>query len=173
MQGNRETGLALDGYNSGTSGQVLNATIINNTFYRNATASSSGEIAMTKASNCVISNNVFYTNARMLFYVESITPQQNNRFDYNTWFTPTGTVTVQWAGKSYSSFSTYQSGAKQDTHSINKNPLFVSTSDFHLQTSSPSRNIADVTAIKDATQLDKDGLPLVKNNVSGMGAYQQ
>ncbi|UPK72264.1 right-handed parallel beta-helix repeat-containing protein [Chitinophaga filiformis] len=173
LQENREAGLALGGYNSETSGQVLNATIINNTFYRNSVNASTGEIAMTKASNCVVSNNIFYTNAKLLFYVESITPQQNNRFDYNTWFTPTGTVSVQWAGKSYSSFATYQTGAKQDAHSINKDPLFVSTSDFHLQSGSPSRNIADVTAIKDATQLDKDGLPLVKNNVSSMGAYQQ
>ncbi|SFF09709.1 Right handed beta helix region [Chitinophaga sp. CF118] len=173
LLGNKETGLALGGYNSGTSGQVLNATIINNTFYRNSTDASSGEIAMTKASNCVISNNIFYTNARLLFYVESISPQQNNRFDYNTWFTPTGTVTVQWAGKSYSSFTAYQSGAKQDAHSINKDPLFVNTSDFHLQSSSPSRNIANISVITDVTQLDKDGLPLVKNNVSSMGAYQQ
>lgn len=173
LQSNRETGLALGGYNSGTSGQVLNATIINNTFYRNSTNASSGEIAMTKASNCIIANNVFYTNAARLFYVESISPQASNSFDYNTWFTPSGSVSVTWAGKSYSSFTAYQTGAKQDAHSINKDPLFVSTTDYHLQSSSPSRNIANVSLIKDATQLDKDGLPLISNGVSSHGAYQR
>lgn len=170
---NKETGLAIGGYDSGTSGQVLSTTVYNNTFYRNSSSSSSGEIVMTKASNCTFYNNIFYTNASLLFYVEKITPQANNLFDYNTWFTPSGSVSVSWAGKSYATFAKYQSGTSQDAHSLNKDPLFLSTTDYHLQASSASRNMASVSAIKDATQLDKDGLLLLNNGVSSMGAYQQ
>jgi hypothetical protein len=173
LVGNKETGLAIGGYNSGTSGQVLNSSIFNNTFYKNGTSSSGGEIAMTKASNCVFSNNIFYTSGSQLFYVEKITPQANNTFDYNTWFTPGGSVSVSWAGKSYTSFAKYQSGTSQDAHSINKDPLFLSATDYHLQSGSPSRNVANVGVIKDATQLDKDGLLLLNKGISSMGAYQQ
>lgn len=177
---NKDAGLAIGGYDAGTSGQVLNTYVINNTFYHNAMESStSGEVAMSKASNCVIANNVFYGYGRLLLAVQAITPQANNSFDYNCWYpSPTSLpgTTVSWGNTSYTSIAAYQAGTQQDLHSVNADPLFTNiisgNTDFHLRTGSPATGTGDISVIKETSQLDMDGHSLIQAGHTNMGAYQ-
>ncbi len=178
---NEVTGLAIGGYDSGTSGQVTNSTFRNNSFFKNNTNNDgSGEFYITKASNCTIGNNVFYTNSEnTLFSLENISPQTGNIIDYNDWYTPTGNasdININWRNTSYSSFTTYKTKTGQDAHSTFKDPLFVSTGtnpDLHLKTGSPGLLTGNPAWITDATEKDLDGKPRVVNGKVDMGAYQQ
>jgi hypothetical protein len=178
---NQITGIALGGYDSGTSGQVVNCIIRNNTFFKNDTKNDgSGELYITKASNCTIGNNVFYTNAQnTLFSFENISPQTGNIIDYNDWFTQTGNasdITINWRNTSYGSFADYKTKTGQDAHSFFRDPLFISTGttpDLHVKTGSPALRTGNAAWITDATEKDLDGKPRVVNGAVDMGAYQQ
>ena len=177
---NEVTGLAIGGYNTGTTGQVTNCIVRNNSFFKNNTNNDgSGEFYMTKASNCTIGNNVFYTNSQnTLFSLENISPQTGNIIDYNDWYTQSGNasdININWRNTSYESFSTYKTKTGQDAHSFFKDPLFTSltTPDLHLKTGSPALKTGNVAWITDATEKDLDGKPRVVNGLVDMGAYQQ
>jgi hypothetical protein len=178
---NEVTGLAIGGYDSGTSGQVTNSTFRNNSFFKNNTNNDgSGEIYITKASNCTIGNNVFYTNSQnTLLSLENISPQTGNIIDYNNWFTQTGNasdININWRNTSYSSFATYKTKTGQDAHSFFQDPLFVSigtSPDLHLKTGSAGLLTGNPAWITDATEKDLDGKPRVVNGKVDMGAYQQ
>jgi hypothetical protein len=179
---NEITGIAIGGYDTGTTGQVINCIIRNNTLYKNDTKNDgSGEIYMTKASNCTIGNNVFYTNSQnTLFSLENISPQSGNTFDYNDWFTASGNasdITINWRTKTYSTFTAYKTNTGQDAHSFFKDPLFTNAAatnpDLHVKTGSPCLRTGNVSWITDATEKDLDGKPRVVNGAVDMGAYQQ
>jgi hypothetical protein len=178
---NEVTGLAIGGYNSGTTGQVTNCTIRNNSFFKNNTNNDgSGEFYMTKASNCTIGNNVFYTNGQnTLFSLENISPQTGNIIDYNDWFTQTGNasdININWRNTSYESFTDYKTKTGQDAHSFFRDPLFSSTGtnpDLHVKTGSPCLRTGNASWITDATEKDLDGKSRVVNGAVDMGAYQQ
>jgi hypothetical protein len=178
---NQVTGLAIGGYDSGTTGQVINSVFRNNSFFKNNTLNDgSGEFYMTKASNCTIGNNVFYTNGEnTLFSLENISPQTGNIIDYNDWYTQGGNasdININWRNTSYSSFTTYKTKTGQDAHSFFQDPLFVSmatTPDLHLKTGSPALRTGNVAWITDAAEKDLDGKPRVVNGAVDMGAYQQ
>ncbi|WP_205514272.1 right-handed parallel beta-helix repeat-containing protein [Longitalea arenae] len=179
---NEITGVAIGGYDAGTTGQVINCIIRNNSFYKNDSKNDgSGEIYLTKASNCTIGNNVFYTNSQnTLFSLENISPQSGNTFDYNAWFTETGNasdITVNWRSNSYHSFTAYKTKTGHDVHSFFQDPLFVnagaSNPDLHLKTASHCLRAGNPSWITDATEKDLDGKPRVVNGVVDMGAYQQ
>ena len=177
---NEVTGLAIGGYDGGTTGQVVNCIIRNNSFFKNNTNNDgSGEFYMTKASNCTIGNNVFYTNSQnTLFSLENISPQTGNIIDYNDWYTQTGNasdININWRNTSYESFSTYKTKTAQDAHSSFKDPLFTSLTapDLHVKTGSPCLRTGNAAWITDATEVDLDGKPRVVNGAVDMGAYQQ
>ncbi|WP_166437325.1 right-handed parallel beta-helix repeat-containing protein [Niastella caeni] len=178
---NQITGIAIGGYDDGTTGQVINSIFRNNSFFKNNTDNDgSGEIYITKASNCTIGNNVFYTNSQnTLFSLENISPQSGNSFDYNDWFTPSGNandIWINWRNTGYDSFSAYKAGTGQDAHSFFKDPLFVSvgaTPDLHVKTGSPCLRSGNLSWITDASEKDLDGKPRVVNGAVDMGAYQQ
>jgi len=178
---NEVTGLAIGGYDGGTTGQVTNCIIRNNSFFKNNTNNDgSGEFYMTKASNCTIGNNAFYTNSQnTLFSLENISPQTGNIIDYNDWYTQTGNasdININWRNTSYSSFTTYKTKTAQDAHSSFKDPLFTSigtTPDLHVKAGSPCLKTGNAAWITDATEVDLDGKPRVVNGAVDMGAYQQ
>lgn len=177
---NQEAGMAIGGYTTSTTGQVLNCTITNNTFVANNYANDgSGEIDMTKASNCTFKNNIFYTNAQnLLVTIENIAPQAGNVFDYNCWYTPNNDSTdinVNWKNTSYSTFQQYKSGSGFDAHSFFKNPLLVNASiaspDFHLQNTSPCINAGDPAYVVAIGETDVAGDFRRVGNID-IGAYE-
>jgi hypothetical protein len=179
---NQITGIAIGGYDAGTTGQVVNCIFRNNSFFKNDTNhDGSGEIYITKASNCTIGNNVFYTNSQnTLFSLENISPQSGNIIDYNDWFTENGNpsdITINWRNNSYYSFTNYKTKTGQDVHSFFQDPLFISTGvpnpDLHVKTGSPCLRSGNPSWITDAGEKDFDGKPRVVNGAVDMGAYQQ
>lgn len=182
IEGSQEAGMALGGYDAGTSGQVLKCLVINNTFFRNGIAGGGGELAITKASDCKIMNNIFYGGTSLLLYGEKISPQQNNTLDYNNWFTTVaGSPLFTWAGKSYNTFDAWKNGTKQDLSSLNVDPKFVSiqngNTDLHLQAGSPLREKGDdgitgLTFPSDVMERDLDDFPFTDVYPS-LGAYQK
>jgi hypothetical protein len=182
IEGNQEAGMALGGYDAGTSGQVLKCMVINNTFFRNGIVGGGGELAITKASDCKIMNNIFYGGTSLLLYGEAISPQQNNTFNYNGWFTTvTGGPLFTWAGKNYNTFDAWKSATKQDFSSINVDPKFVSVqnsnTDLHLQAGSALRKRADEPIIWETFRSDVAGRDLDGESFGAefpnIGAYQK
>jgi len=142
---NQQAGMAIGGYTTATTGQVLNSTFRNNTFFQNNSLNDgTGELSLTKLSNCTLENNIFYTNSQnVLMSVDNISPQTNNIFNYNCWFTPsnnTNNITVNWRTSTYATFADYKNGASQEVNSIYSNPNLnnpvLPMPDLHLLTTS-------------------------------------
>jgi len=93
---NKEAGLSIGGYTSSTTGQVLNSSVLNNTFLKNDYSNSGiGEIYITKMSNCKIRNNIFYTNTQnILISRDNISPFSNNNINYNCWYILRATAAI-------------------------------------------------------------------------------
>ena len=178
---NQETGLAIGGYTTATTGQVLNSVIRNNTFFQNNYANDgNGEIYMTKASNCIFKNNIFYTNSQnTLMWVDVITPQNNNVFSYNCWYTPNNdstNISVQWKASSYTTFNSYRVGAAEEAGSQYANPLVktatLPTPDLHLTATSPCINKGDLGTVISTGETDYEGNPRVISGRIDEGAYE-
>lgn len=178
---NDDAGLAFGGYDKKTTGQVLNCSFYNNTFYMNDVGrNGNGEVLITKATNCKMENNIFYTGTEaLLFTLTPITPQQNNTFNFNCFYSPDGNpnnVSVNWLKKEYDSFAAYKTATKQDGQSQYVNPNFknptASAPDFHLTALSTITKAGDISAITDPTQTDYDGIALINSGTTTMGAFQ-
>lgn len=175
-------GIAIGGYDPATTGQVINCIFRNNSLFKNnTTKDGSGEILITKASNCIIGNNVFYTNSqKTLFSLTNMTPQSGNSLDYNAWCTETGNasnITINWRSISFYSFSDYRSNTGQDAHSFFLDPLFINAGapnpDWHLRTGSPCLRAGNPSWTTDPAEKDFDGKPGTTNGKVDMGTYQQ
>ncbi|MBK1894988.1 T9SS type A sorting domain-containing protein [Chryseobacterium paridis] len=178
---NIQAGLSIGGYNNATTGQVINSTIRNNTFLQNNTLNDgTGEISMTKASNCVFENNIFYTGPEnVLMSIDNMSPQSNNNFNYNCWYTPNNNqndITVNWRGTSYDTFSAYRSATGQDANSLYANPNLVSTSstapDVHLNAASVCINKGKPTTAIASGELDFYGAGRISNTIIDIGASE-
>lgn len=109
---NKESGLAIGGYDTQTTGQVVGALVRNNCFYRNDSLyTGSGEMYITKASDCMFRNNGFNVNEQnILFSREDISPQTNNGMDFDAWWVPTGDpmdAEVNWGPNVISGYADY------------------------------------------------------------------
>ncbi|MEX2115886.1 MAG: choice-of-anchor Q domain-containing protein [Bacteroidota bacterium] len=178
---NKQGGMAVGGYTTVTTGQVLNTIIRNNTFFQNNSINDgTGELFITKASNCAFENNVFYTNSQnVLMNVVSISPQTNNTLDYNCWYTPSAnpnSITVNWNTSTYTSFSSYQAGAAQEGNSIYSNPLLTNpalpTPILHLLAASPCINTGKPTTVIGGGETDYDGNVRLIAGIIDIGAYE-
>jgi hypothetical protein len=157
--------------------RILSSYIYNNTFYGvdpNLVSPYMSFIFLHAGSNSVIKNNIFYNN---------INPAVNSTFsclnvasdagtvtsDYNLFYVLSATRLLNWKGTSYSKsqLATYKSVKAQDTHSPNPaNPLFVSSSDYHLQSGSPAID----AGIGVGLTTDYDGNTY--HNPPSIGAYE-
>ena len=149
-------GLAIGGYDAGTSGQVTGALIRNNDLYNNdSLREGSGELYMTKAVNCVFRNNIFYTNDQhVLMTREDIAPQNGNTFDHDAWFTLGGDpldAEVDWGGNTLAGYDAFTSTSGWEAQGFYANPLFNSATpnymNFGLQTGSPCIDAGDPTTV--------------------------
>ncbi|MBI3500248.1 MAG: T9SS type A sorting domain-containing protein [Bacteroidetes bacterium] len=179
---NKEAGLAIGGYTSSTTGQVLNSSVLNNTFLKDDYSNSgTGEIYMTKMSNCKIQNNIFYTNAQnILISKDNITPFSGNSINYNCWYTPnnnSNNITVNWGTNSYSAFSNYVSQTGMDANSIYADPSLINSNiaspDFHLDiNTSPCIDNGDFLFVAGVNETDYFGGVRVLNNHVDIGAHE-
>ncbi len=178
---NKEAGLAIGGYTSSTTGQVLNSSVLNNTFLKDDYSNSgTGEIYMTKMSNTKIQNNIFYTNAQnILISKDNISPFSGNSLNYNCWFTPnnnSSNITVNWGTSTYSTFSNYVSSTGMEASSIYTDPKItnsnVASLDFHLLNSSTCIDTGDPTFAAAINETDYYGNSRIINSKVDIGAHE-
>lgn len=179
---NKEAGLAIGGYNSATTGQVINSFVLNNTFLKNDYSNSStGEVYITKMSNCKIQNNIFYTNSQnILISRDNISPFSNNSINYNCWYTPnnnSNNITINWGASSYFSFANYQIQTGMDANSIYADPMLtnsnVSSPDFHLDVAtSPCIDAGDPSFVLGNNETDYYGDTRIVNFKVDVGAQE-
>lgn len=178
---NQEVGIYVGGYTTSTSGQVLDCIIRNNTLFKNNSLNDgTGEMNISKASNCVFENNIFYTNNQdVLFSVDAISPQTNNVFNYNCWFTPSNdpnNITVNWRTSTYSTFADYQTGISDETNSIYNDPDLVNpvlpAPDLHLLTASPCINSGNPGTVISTGELDYYGNARIFGSNIDIGASE-
>jgi Secretion system C-terminal sorting domain/Right handed beta helix region len=178
---NQIAGLYVGGYDIGTSGQVLNCTFRNNTLFQNNSVNDgTGEIDISKATNCEFENNIIYTNSQnIVMNVETISPQLNITFNYNDVYTPLNDpndITVNWRTTTYTAFSSYQTGTLQDNNSFYSNPLFntatLPTPNLHLLTASPCINTGNPSTSITVGETDRDGNARITGGTIDIGAYE-
>lgn len=179
---NKEAGLAIGGYNSATTGQVINSFVLNNTFLKNDYSNSStGEVYITKMSNCKIQNNIFYTNTQnILISKDNIAPFSGNSINYNCWYTPnnnSNSITVNWGSSTYSTFANYQTQTGMDANSIYADPVIlnanISSPDFHLDVAtSPCIDAGDPSFVLGNNETDYYGDTRVVNFKVDVGAQE-
>ncbi|MCE9538992.1 MAG: T9SS type A sorting domain-containing protein, partial [Bacteroidetes bacterium] len=178
---NQEVGIYVGGYTNSTSGQVLDCIIRNNTLFKNNSLNDgTGEMNISKASNCVFENNIFYTNNQNVFFsLDAISPQTNNVFNYNCWFTPSNNpdnITVNWRTSTYSTFTDYQTGISDEANSIYNNPDIVnpvlSAPDLHLLSVSPCINTGNPGTVIPLGESDYYGDPRIIGSNIDIGASE-
>ncbi len=178
---NQEVGLYVGGYTTSTTGQVLNCIIRNNTlFQNNSLKDGTGEINMSKASNCVFENNVFYTNNQNTFMsVDNISPQTGNKFNYNCWFTPSNNannITVNWRNQTYNTFASYKTGTSLEANSMYNNPgltnAVLPAPDLHLLSSSVCIDAGNSGTVISNGETDYEGKGRVIGVKIDIGAFE-
>jgi uncharacterized repeat protein (TIGR02059 family) len=134
---------------------ITSAYIYNNTFYGvnpNIPENGLGFVRLESGTNCTIKNNIFYNNVNSSInggygsIILSANKSGTVTSDYNLFYdTDAAQRMVYWDGThkyTTAQWAAYKSELGQDTHSPTPaNPLFVSSSDYHLQTGSPAINI--------------------------------
>ena len=179
LYNNRESGIYLGGYDPSTTGQVLNATIRNNTLFKNNTINSfSGEIEISKAYGCRIENNIIYANdTKVLYNLNNIMPIPDVIFDYNCYFTPNNNssqILIFSGDVGYTDFNSYKI-FNRDLNAIYANPLFINEAqliglNLSLQAVSPCINSGN-TAVFGPIEFDFAGNPRLIGNVD-IGAFE-
>ncbi len=179
LYNNREVGIYLGGYDLNTTGQVLNATIRNNTLFKNSTdITSLGEIEISKAYGCRIENNIIYADDSNFMYASGnyfISPQVV--FDYNCYFSSSNDSSqIKFGITDYvvTGFNNYQT-SNIEPHSFYANPQFINEAaliglDLSLQTTSPCINSGN-PAVFGPIEFDFLGNPRLVNNVD-IGAFE-
>jgi hypothetical protein len=149
---NLGAGLAIGGYDPGTTGQVLGALVRNNDFFNNdSLREGTGEVYLTKASQCVFRNNIFYTNDQgVLMGREEIPPQANNSFDFDLWFArdvAAEDVATEWGGNTLTGIDAFLIASGWETNGQFGDPQWVSDSpnmiNWNLQPGSPCIDTGD------------------------------
>ena len=178
---NKQGGLAVGGYTTATTGQVLNSTFRNNTFFQNNSMNDgTGELSLTKLSSCIFENNIFYTNSQnVLMSIDNISPQTGNAFNYNSWFTPSNNannITVNWRTSTYTTFAAYKTATSQEGNSIYNNPGLVNpvlpTPDLHLLFSSVCIDAGMPAMALGGGETDYDGNARIIGLFIDIGAFE-
>jgi hypothetical protein len=132
-------------------------TLINSTLVNNTTASHGGAVSnYDNTGAVVVKNSILWNN----------TAASNNSI-YN------GN-----GGTAGSEYSLFQDGACPVNVScdagtiLNKDPLFVSVADFHVQGCSPAVDSGENSAVPAAVTIDLDGNPRIVHNTVDMGVYE-
>lgn len=147
---NDKRGMVFGGYDYPNTGKVKDCKFYNNTCFNNDTLSTGeGELRIEYAENCDIRNNIFYSSSQNVLMTTAVGNSNNIVLDYNLWFAEAGadSITIDWEGTEYGSFTAYLSGTGQDTHSQFDNPEFrsiiLTSPDLHLTSASPAIEAGD------------------------------
>jgi len=149
---------------STADGATLTA-VYNNVFYE-CDESIIVEEAAWSAEN---DQNLFKNNISINpdnYHVKSIESILSNTFDYNSYYPDTGTL-FYLVDTAYN-FTDWKTQTSQDANSITSDPVVSSTSDFHLQNTSPCID----TGTDVSLTTDYDGVAIPQGAGVDRGAYE-
>ncbi|MBT1711557.1 right-handed parallel beta-helix repeat-containing protein [Fulvivirgaceae bacterium PWU5] len=178
---NEDAGIAVGGYTTETTGQVLSSIFRNNTLLKNdSKKNGSGEFYVTKASQCVFQNNIVFAGSEnTLLSLENISPQTGNTFNYNVYYTALGKsddINVNWRTKEYSDFGKYKTGTSQDANSRFIAPGLISatlpTPNLQLNAGSAAIDMGNPATTLLTNETDFGGQPRLLNSRIDIGAYE-
>lgn len=133
-------------------GAATSVVVVNNTAFGNYDGIVVGQAGTSSCDNCAVRNNILVSNRRYGIYETGTTgagnTYSNNLFNANV------------------SSNRFQNGLTS-TASVNADPQFVSSTDYHINTASPAYGAGTAT---NAPQADFDGV--VRNNPPSIGAYE-
>ena len=143
--GNMKSGIAVT---QGSSGQIKNCTFYNN--YEPTLGSgwdSAGDvgIGINATSSWIIKNNITQGHpVEFMITSNSVSGGVSATSDYNNFYNSLSEEAFDYGGSLYN-FDTFQNVSSLDSHSIDKNPLFidVSSNDFTLNYLSPVIDIGE------------------------------
>ncbi len=184
---NSYVGISIGG--QGTPGGSSNTTVVNNTTWSNGVTSAAGPLGEfatgTKLTGTnVVENNIFYASSVTGTLVSAATTSTVG-LNYNLYYAPSSSQNWVWAKHTYTTFSTYQSGAKQDANSQYADPLFVNINatppttlpNLNVQSGSPALAKGTILSpISIVGGFDVTGVTpriLVTNDTIDVGAYEQ
>jgi hypothetical protein len=173
---NHDAGIAIGGYDSGTTGNVLNTIVSGNTFYKNDSDENyNGEILLTQLNNCYIQNNIFYVSNQNVL-MEGSRTQTNLDFDYNLIYHDAQNqhLIVETSNGSYNTLTAYYNASRQGAHNLFGNPLFsdISNADFHIQATSPAIDGGNPNYTTLNSEVDIDGQNRIINIIDcGVDEY--
>lgn len=191
---NNSVGISIGG--QGTPGGSSNSTVVNNTTWSNGVNSNAamGEFATgTKLTGTnLIENNIFYASTVSGTLVQAQTTSTIT-LNHNLYYAPSSSENWCWnyngstgnCGKTYTTFSSYQTGTKQDANSQFADPLFVNINATppntlpNLDVKSGSPALGAGTILSPASLVgpfDVTGVTpriLTTNNTIDVGAYEQ
>lgn len=176
---NIEAGLLI-GSNQPNS-KVINSTISNNSLYKNYSKGGwGGEIHLQRCDNVSFINNIINSRSNIVVIASSGYPSTNLKFNYNKYYSLSGsgaTVSFDWGGNgggTYSSLAAFQTATGLDANSNYGIPGFMSASlptpDLHLSSSSASKNAGLPTFAAQSGELDIDKGARVVNSRVDIGA---
>lgn len=183
---NTAVGISIGG--QGTSGGSSNSTIINNTTWDNGNNANGamGEFATGTdvTGTNIVENNIFYASSVSGTLVDAVTTSTVT-LNYNLYYAPSSSENWIWGSNTYTTFSTYQSGAKQDANSQYANPDFVNINatppttlpNLNIQAGSPALAKGTILSpISIVGAFDVSGVTqriLTTNDTIDIGAYEQ
>jgi hypothetical protein len=183
---NTAVGISIGG--QGTSGGSSNSTILNNTTWDNGNNANGaiGEFATGTdlTGTNIVENNIFYASSVTGTLVDAVTTSTVT-LNYNLYYAPDSSENWIWGSKTYTAFSTYQSGAKQDANSQYADPMFVNISatppttlpNLNVQSGSPALSKGTILSpVSIVGPFDVTGVTpriLVTNDTIDVGAYEQ
>ena len=144
----------------------------NNVSYHNCTIdnTTNGEINLFTVDEApegyIIKNNVFVASDNRQLLTTPVGGTTGHTIDYNLWYGGSATP-FTWGGAD-NTFANYKTISSQDAHSVNADPLFVSTvtPDYRLQNGSPAIN----KGVSVGLTVDYSGNPL--RGLPDIGAYE-
>jgi hypothetical protein len=89
--------------------------------------------------------------------------------DYNDFYLTTASQSYQFGNNYYGALTAYKTGSGQESHSISTDPLFASSTDYHLQSNSLAIN-AGVHISTPVILTDYDGITI--GNPPEIGVYE-
>jgi hypothetical protein len=176
---NIEAGMIL-GANA-TNSKVINSTITNNTLFKNFSKTGwGGEIHLQNADQLTIKNNIMQSASNIVIVASSGYTATNLVFDYNRYYSVSGssaTVTFDWGainGTTYGSFAAFKIGTALDANSTYGTASFLSATlpnpNLHLSSTSFCINAGWPSFVAQPGELDIDKEARVRNGRVDIGA---
>lgn len=170
-------GISIGGYDASVGGSTR-VTIVNNTLYRNDSASTgSGEfqIQFHATSNTFANNLVFAGPQGLLVNAFTGDTAAPAGLDHNLYFGSGSAREWVWRGTSYASLAAWRTGSGQDAHGLAANPLFVDTvvPDLRVAAGSPAIDAGTNPGASIVGAVDFAGSARVQGAAIDIGAYER